>query len=285
MILIDYNGIAISNIVTQKLAIDENLIRHMILNSIRLHRRKFKKEYGEVVICCDGMKNWRLDAFPQYKHKRRSDRKESDIDWSEVFRITNLVRDELKENFPYKVVEVEECEADDIIAHLALRTQEFGQYENVMIVSGDKDFAQLQVHKNIKQYSPVQNKFIKEDNPKSQLLNLVLKGDTSDGVPNVLSDDNVFVDGRRQTPLRQKMIDEITNKLTSGADPINEEWWRNLNRNRRLIDLSCTPPSIVEKIIDNYDNQDKWSNKGKVLPFLIQKKCKLLIQDVQDFIS
>jgi len=284
MILIDYNGIAISNVVTQKLDIDENLIRHMILNSIRSHRRKFKKEYGEVVICCDGMKNWRLDAFPQYKHKRRSDRKESNIDWSEVFRITNLIREEIKENFPYKVVEVDECEADDIIAHLALRTQEFGQYENVMIVSGDKDFAQLQVHKNIKQYSPVQNKFIKEDNPKSQLINLVLKGDTADGVPNILSDDDVFVDGRRQTPLRQKMIDEITSVLMSGADPVLETWWRNFNRNRRLIDLSCTPPDIIKKIVDNYDNQDKWSNKGKVLPYLISKQCKMLIQDIEDFL-
>jgi len=285
MILIDYNGIAISNVVTQKLDIDDNLIRHMILNSIRLHRRKFQREFGEVVICCDGLKNWRLDAFPQYKYKRRHDRQKSTIDWSEVFRITNLVREELKENFPYKVIEVDECEADDIIAHIALSTTEFGKHEPVMIISGDKDFAQLQVHKNIKQYSPVQHKFIKEDNPKTQLVNLILKGDASDGVPNVLSDDDVFVEDRRQTPLRQKMIDEITNTLTSGNEPTQESWWRNYNRNKRLIDLSMTPPDIIKKIIDNYENQDKWSNKSKVFPFLVSKNCRMLIEDVQDFIS
>jgi 5'-3' exonuclease len=284
MILIDYNGIAISNVVTQKLRIDENLIRHMILNSIRLHRKKFHKQYGEVVICCDGMKNWRLDVFPQYKHKRRDARKQSDIDWNEVFRITNLVRDELKENFPYKVIEVPECEADDIIAQLALQTTEFGKHEEVMIISGDKDFAQLQVHKNIKQYSPVQNKFITEKNPKLQLMELILKGDTSDGVPNVLSDDNCFVSNIRQTPLRQKVIDDIIKKVSENEGPILEPWWRNYQRNRRLIDLTMTPDAIKQKIIDTYEGQDKWPNKGKVLPYLVTKQCRLLLEEVQDFI-
>jgi hypothetical protein len=59
MILIDYNAIAISNVVTQKLDIDENLVRHMILNSLRMYRSKHRAKYGELVICTDGSKNWR----------------------------------------------------------------------------------------------------------------------------------------------------------------------------------------------------------------------------------
>lgn len=281
MILIDYNAIAISNVVAMKMDVEENMIRHMILNSIRMHRVKNKDKFGEVVICCDGGKNWRKDVFPQYKHKRKDARKESKMDWNELFRITNMVQQELKENFPYKVVEVDEVEADDIIGVLCEDTQEFGRGQDVMIISGDKDFAQLQKYGNIAQYSPVQKKFIKTDTPRKQLMELILKGDTSDGVPNVLSGDNVFVDGERQTPLRQKKIDELTN------DPkaLGEEVYRNYLRNKKLIDLTETPESLKDKIKHVYENQDPKANKGKVFPFLIEKRCRMLLEHVSDFIG
>src|SRR5210317_369647 len=114
MIIIDFSGIAISNIVINK-TLDENMIRHMILNSIRMYRSKFHKEYGEVIIAADGANNWRRGAFPQYKASRRKDRDKSDFDWNEAYRILNLVREEIKENFPYKVIHIEGCEADDVI--------------------------------------------------------------------------------------------------------------------------------------------------------------------------
>ena len=247
MILIDYNAIAISNVVTQKLDIDENLIRHMILNSIRMYRTKYKDKFGEIVICTDGRHNWRASVFPPYKFKRKDARKESKMDWNELFRITNMVLEEIKENLPYKVVEVEDCEADDIIGELCRYTNdEFGKYENMLIVSSDKDFAQLQTMKNINQYSPIKKGFIKESNPRKQLWELVLKGDTSDGVPNVLSGDQVFVEGVRQTPLRQKTIDQLMDDPKSMGDEI----YRNYQRNKKLIDLSETPDPIKEKIIN-----------------------------------
>ena len=280
MILIDYNAIAISNVVAMKMEVDENMIRHMILNSIRMHRTKHKAKYGEIVICCDGGKNWRKDAFPQYKFKRKDARKESKMDWNELFRITNMVQQELKENFPYKVVEVNECEADDIIGVICELTQEFGKYEPIMIISGDKDFAQLQKYDNVAQYAPVQKKFIKTDTPRKQLMELVLKGDTSDGVPNVLSGDNVFVDGIRQTPLRQNKIAELINDPKS----MGEEIYRNYLRNKKLIDLSETPESVRKEIIYNYEQQDQWDNKGKVFPYLIDKRCRMLLESVEEFI-
>ena len=204
MILIDYNAVAIGNLVVQRLNVDENLIRHMILNSIRMYRQKFQNEYGEVVIVADGAGNWRRDVFPQYKYKRRKNREESSIDWNEAFRIINMVRDEIRDHFPYKVMHMPKCEADDVIAKLALETQEFGKHEPVMIISADHDFIQLHKYDNVKQYSPMLKKFVKDKNPRLYSMTHIFKGDCGDGVPNVLSDDNVFVDERRQTPVTKK---------------------------------------------------------------------------------
>ena len=202
------------------------------------------------------------------------------MDWNEIFRIMNMIREEIKENFPYKVVEVDEVEADDIIGVICEDTQEFGRGEDVMIISGDKDFAQLQKYSNIYQYSPITRKYIKEKTPRKQLLELILKGDTADGIPNVLSGDDVFVDGVRQTPLRQNKIDE----LIKDPKALGEEVYRNYLRNKKLIDLTETPENLKEKIIYNYESQDKWHNKGKVFPYLVDKRCRRLLEDVRDFI-
>lgn len=285
MILIDYNAIAISNVVTQKLALDENLIRHMILNSIRMYRKKYFREFGEVVICSDGSKNWRYDAFPQYKAKRKDARKESSIDWKELFRITNKVFDELVENFPYKVVRHDRCEADDVIAVLATSTQiDFGHIEPVMIISSDKDFGQLQKFSNVRQYSPILKKEIKVENPRLQLLELVLKGDQADGIPNVLSNDDVFIEGIRQQKLTQKKIDEITKDLDEGELLYAASWYRNYLRNKKLIDLTETPKDLKQEIINIFETQgSKADRKRKVIPYLVSNGCMQLVEVVGDF--
>ena len=158
-------------------------------------------------------------------------------------------------------------------------TQEFGQYENIMIISGDKDFAQLQKFDNVAQYSPVQKKFIKEDNPRLQIWNLVLKGDTSDGVPNVLSADNCFVDEIRQTPLRQNKIDQLIEDPKS----LGEEVYRNYLRNKNLIDLDYTPEAIKKTIVERYDSYIV--PKQNVMNYLIEKRCRMLIESVTEFVS
>lgn len=285
MILIDYNGVAVANIVTQKLDLDENLLRHMILNSIRMYRAKFRNEYGEVVICCDAGNNWRKEVFPQYKYKRKKSREDSPFDWGTIFDVLNKVRDEIAENFPYKVMHIDRCEADDIIAQLAIHTQEFGNYEKVMIVSSDKDFAQLQVMDNVHQYSPMKKNRIVEKNPRRELLKHILTGDASDGVPNVLSDDDCFVEGRRQRPVRSKLIENV---LLS-EDPVNnehmtEDMKRNFSRNKKMIDLWELPSDLKREIINTFENQDPIENNSKVLNYLIQNNCRRLIEDIGDFI-
>ena len=281
MIIIDYNGIAIANIMVQKLAIDENVIRHMILNSIRMYRKRFGKEYGEVVLCSDAGGNWRKELFPQYKASRKKTRAKSSMNWEEVFRITSMVREEIRENFPYKVMHIEGCEADDCIAQLVEETQEFGKAEDVMIISSDKDFAQLQRYNNVKQYSPMQKKFIVEKNPRVVLEEHILQGDTSDGVPNVLSPDNTFTDGLRQTPLRKKLRDLLVEDPHSQGDEI----YRNYLRNKKMIDLRECPDTIKTDIINKFDDQEPVNNKAKVFPFLVNKQCRLLLENVQEFIN
>ena len=284
MIIIDYSGISIAPIVMGQAKFnDENLIRHMILNTIRMYRQKFKK-YGEVVIVADAGGNWRKEAYPEYKAKRKTNREESPIDWDEAFRIINMVLTELKEHFPYKVIHQWGCEADDSIAEIVKWTQEFGNYEEVMIVSADKDFKQLQKFPNVHQYSPMTKKLIKVDNPRVELMEHILGGDTGDGVPNVMSDDKVFLEGRKQNTLTAKK------KETLMKDPMafGEEVYRNFMRNKKMIDLtedSAMPDHIRKEIISTFESQNKSENKKKVLNFFIKNHCRNLIEVLDEFIA
>lgn len=286
MVIIDFNGIAISTIVTQKLEIQEDLLRHMILNSIRMYNKKYRNEYGQIVIACDSS-TWRRDYFPQYKFKRRETRAEDQadenkMDWNEVFRILNMILDEIRDNLPYKVVKIDGAEADDIIGTLVEMTQEFGKHEPVMIVSSDKDFVQLQKYNNVEQFSPMLKKAMKEKNPRTFLYEHIFKGDSGDGVPNVLSADDTFVTGTRQKPVTAKKIEEWIANIDNLEQVMDENTYRNFVRNKKLIDLSETPNDLKEKIINTYDSQPI-AHKSRVLNYLINKRCKLLIEAVGDF--
>lgn len=281
MILLDYSQIALSNIIVQKLN-DENMIRHMILNSIRMYNKKYRDEYGQMVICADGMNTWRKDYYPYYKAKRKTRREQSDQDWNEIFRILHLVREEIKENLPYKVIHMDGVEADDIIASLVLQSQEFGLGEPMMIVSSDKDFIQLQKFNNVKQFSPIQKKMVKDTNPRTYLFNHIMKGDSGDGIPNVLSDDDTFVTDKKQTPLRKTKIAEWLENSDNLRNVMEHETFRNYQRNKKLIDLTEVPEDIQQTIINNY-NEQKVAMKMKVLNYLIKKRCNQLIEVVEEF--
>lgn len=282
MIIFDYNAIALAAIMANKV-VEPNLARHMILNTIRMYRQKFpKKDYGDTIIACDASGNWRKEVFPQYKANRKKSRDASSFDWDAAFEILNEVREELRNNFPYKLIQINGCEADDIIGTLAYNTQEFGQFENVVIISNDHDFAQLQVMDNVKQFGPLQKKFIVEKNPKLKLLTHIFKGDAGDGVPNVLSGDNVFVEGVRQTPLSQKKMDAMIKDLDDGELLYAASWYRNYQRNQRLVDLKYTPDHLRKEILTAFEKEP--IGKGSlVLPYLINKKCKMLIECASEF--
>ena len=280
MILMDFSGIAVATIAVNKVN-DENMLRHMMLNSVRMYNKKFRDQYGQMIICCDGANNWRRGYFPQYKANRRKSRDDSGFDWAEAFRIMHKVKDEIKENFPYKVIHLEGCEADDIIGTMVEHTQEFGQYEEVMIVSSDKDFLQLQKYDNVRQWSHILKKEIKDPHPKLNLIDKILSGDTGDGIPNVLSGDNTFVNGERQTPLSKKKKEAMMQDISEVVG-LSAEWYRNYQRNRKLIDLTQTPQKLKNQIIDDF-----WItvfNEGKTLPYLINNNMKQLIGSVEEFL-
>ena len=286
MIIVDYSGIAIASIFSQDRPeeIQEGLIRHMILNSLRRYNVKFRKEYGEMVIACDST-SWRKEAYPQYKAKRKSNRDESPLDWGHFFTLINGVRDEIKENMHYPVVQADRAEADDIIAALVKSTQEFGQSEPVMIVSSDKDFFQLHRYSNVKQFSPMKRDFAEVDDAAFYKFDHICRGDSSDGVPNVLSVDDTFTEGIRQRPMYAKKIQQwYTAKDDSQLmDMMGQETYRNYCRNKSVIDLDCIPEDIVQDINDKYNSQTN-KNKGKVLTYLIEKRCNMLIDSVADFL-
>ena len=281
MILVDFSGIAIATNAVNKVN-DENMLRHMILNSLRMYNKKFRSEYGQMILACDHS-SWRRDYFPQYKANRRKGRDDSDFDWAEAFRIMHKVKDEIKENFPYKVLHIEGCEADDIIGTMVEHTQEFGQYEEVMIVSSDKDFLQLQQYNNVRQWSHMQKKELKDPTPKVNLIDKILSGDAGDGIPNVLSHDDTFVNGERQTPLSKKKKQAIIEDLADGELLYAASWYRNYCRNEKLIDLSKTPDELREKIIDEFwiTETDK---RSRVFPYLINNNMKMLIESVEEFL-
>lgn len=282
MILLDFSGIAIAPIVMGQARYDDvNLIRHMILNSIRMYRRKFK-DYGDMVIVADGGGNWRKDVYPEYKGKRKTNREESKIDWEQAFKNITTVLDEIKTEMPYKVIHQWGCEADDSIAEITKWTQEFGNWEKVMIVSADHDFIQLQKYGNVEQFSPNTKKFVKNDNPRLYQMEHILKGCSGDGVPNVLSDDDTFlVEGKRQNVLSAKK------KAALLEDPhaLGEDVYRNYLRNKKMIILTDESecPDVVKKEIINKFETYETPARNKVLPYLISKQCRLLVEVVEEF--
>ena len=255
--------------------VDISMVRHMVLNSLRMYRQKYHEEYGELVLCCDGRNSWRRGHFPLYKAGRKTTRDSSSKNWTQIFESLDTIKSELKEYFPYKYIEIENAEADDIIGVLA---KTWG--EPIMIISGDKDFIQLQTHKNVKQYSPITKKLVTANNPYNYLKEHILRGDSSDGIPNFLSSDNFIVDKIRQTPITKKKLE-----LWLGESPVdfcNEEQLRNYHRNMKLIDLQYTPSNIVDQIGKQYDEIPKGKRSG-LLNFFIERKLNNLIENIGEF--
>ena len=279
MIIIDMNQITLASVMmnfhmTKSEELEEDMVRHMILNSIRMYRTMFKEEYGEVVLTYDSRHYWRREIFPQYKQNRKKGRENDTKDWDKIFGLLNSIKSEFKEILPYKYVEVYGAEADDVIATLCKEYQD----QKTMIVSGDKDFIQLQKYKNVKQYSPILKKYVNGHNPNTYIKEHILKGDSSDGVPNVLSPDHTFVEGLRQRPLSKKKIEAWLNSETG----MSEEVKRNYQRNHKLINLDNTPDDLQKSILDTF-NEAPSGDRSKILTYFIENKLKELTDSIGDF--
>ena len=279
MILIDLIQIMVASTMMSmgkdRTEVDIKMIRHMILNSLRMYRQKYHVEYGELVLCCDGRNSWRREHFPLYKAGRKTTRDSSSKDWTQIFESLDTIKSELKEYFPYKYIEVEAAEADDVIGVLAKSWN-----EPIMIISSDKDFIQLQVKENVKQYSPITKKIVNNVNPAKYLKEHILRGDSSDGIPNFLSADDCIVEKIRQAPITKKKVELWIDQ--NPEDFCNEEQLRNYHRNMKLIDLQYTPSNIVDQIGKQYDEIPKGKRSG-LLNFFIERKLNNLIESIGEF--
>lgn len=261
--------------------VDEGLIRHMVLNSIRSYRMKFCEKYGEMIIACDGYRYWRREVYPYYKANRKKSRDESSLDWNKIFEALNKIRDELKETFPYRVINTARAEADDIIAVLC-EENGYNIGSRILIISGDKDFIQLQRYPAVDQYDPIRKKWLNDKNPDSYLAEHIITGDVGDGVPNALSADDCLVLGKKQTTLTSKRKEALLKGDYSNLPFSEEIVKRNLARNKQLIDMSEIPADVKKEILDQYESQENKKAKD-LFGYFVKHKLKNLMTSIGDF--
>ena len=296
MILVDYSQVALSNILSFQRELKgseseiKNLIRHVTLSTLKSYKKKYGKEYGELVICCDGRKYWRREFFPNYKCNRKKARDNSDLDWTLIFDTLSQIRDEIVQNFPYKVLHLERAEADDIIAVMAkwCQTNALVQQglveepQKILVVSSDGDFIQLQKYDNVTQWSPIQKKYVKatkKELHEKTITHIVKAGD--DGIPNILSNDDVFLKGERQKPVSAKRLQEFIENGFIACKTDEER--RNWHRNQTLVDFEFIPEDVSKQIIDTYADYKTTSDKMTIMNYLIANKCRLLLDELEDF--
>ena len=292
MILVDMNQVCISNLMVSLTSTDsklsERLVRHMVLNSLRFYRNKFYKTYGELVLCYDSKHYWRRKEFSYYKGTRKRDREKSSLDWNEIFEVLNHIRDEIREFLPYKVIEVDGAEADDVIASLVkdqayrnIRLQNNMQPpQKVLILSGDKDFQQLQRYNFVDQFNPVQKKFVECLDPKKYLLEHIIKGDRGDGIPNYLSDDDTFVAGKRQRPLSKVKIERWLEMAPEQfCDDITTQ---NYERNQKLIDFDCIPSQVNADILNTFETTEP-PGRGQMYVYFGKHELKEMLDHITAF--
>jgi len=286
MILIDWTNVAITSIMATfyKQNINEDLVRHNLLNALRPIVSKFSPKYGkdEIVLCTDNGSSWRKTIFKHYKSHRKVDREKSKEDWDEIFQCLEKITKEISENFPYKVLGVRHMEADDIIATLVFANS---KVKDIVIVSNDKDFIQLQ-GKRVKQWSPLKKDYIKEKNPDKYLHEHILKGDRGDSIPNILSPEDCFVTSVRQTPVRQKKMDEWFGE--NPEDVLDDRELARYSKNKVLIDLTMIPDEYQESILDKYTEvaeKDSNSMPGyKIMKYLAEHNLNIQMEKVDEFL-
>lgn len=297
MILVDYSQVALASILTFQRELKgtesevKNLIRHVTLSTLKSYKKKYGKEYGELVICCDGRKYWRKEFFEQYKGSRKKNRDASDLDWKLIFDTLSEMRDDIAKHFPWRVIHVDRAEADDVIAVMTKWLQDnqlvqeglVEETQKVLILSSDKDFKQLQLYPTVKQWSPMQKKYITATKQEIRdfMIEHIVKGDTGDGVPNILSKDDVFMLGERQKPMSAKRLAEFIDK---GFDACkNDEERRNWHRNSTLVDFQFIPEDVQKSIVDTYLSNKPNGDKMTVMNYLMEHRCRLLLDEIEDF--
>ena len=292
MILLDTSQILIASITTEMKmkSCDPGMLRHLFFSKILFLKRKFPKYANRIVLAMDDRDYWRKDVFEFYKGTRKKMRAKSDLDWSAIYESINELTADLKALGIYKMVKVNRCEADDVIAIICKDSQtnnlrQMGLeevQEDIMIISSDTDLAQLQKYKNVKQYSTQQKKFVTVADPKYFMMEHIMRGDVGDGVPNILSQDNCLMEGIRQKSMTEKFIQDILAR----DDPktgMTVDQWRNFQRNEKLVNLDMIPAEYEAAILETYNDAPAKMDRMKLMMFMQKHKMKILSESLQDF--
>lgn len=286
MILLDLNQVVIANLMqhfnfsAKGAAVNEPLVRHMVLNSIRSYNQQFGAKYGKMIVCCDNRQYWRGRVFPYYKMHRKRDRDASDFNWNEIFQCLNKVKEELKTYAPFNVIEVVGAEADDIIAVLSKKFSSRGS--STLIVSSDKDFLQLQKWPRVDQYSPFHKRFLKTGDPEKLLKEHILRGDKGDGIPNFLSSDASIINDERQKSLNKKKM-EVWLEQDPKVFCTTQTMQSGYERNKMLIDLDQIPQDVADAIWAAY--HDPHNTMTDFMNYLSRNKLKSLLEVADEFRS
>lgn len=279
MILVDLNNVVFGRIVIEfsNQALTKDHLRHIILDTLQTRILKHRKEYGDVIIAKDGKNYWRKKIFPYYKQQRKAQRDKSIIDWVSLFGYMDELAEEFKVYLPYPFVTLNEAEADDVIYCMIVNLR---KGEKTLILSGDKDLGQLQRYEGVSQYNPNQKTWVEVSDPNTFLQEHIFRGDASDGVPNILSQDSCFVSRIRQTTLRRERVSAWIDK--DPRDVLTPEQLRNYHRNKTMIDLNEIPFHIQDQIAALYEEQ---ANKQKMslYKYFHSHRLKGLMESINDF--
>lgn len=294
MILLDLSNIfyrcifqleKLNNVIVNYQPTKVELLTAMV-NEISAINDKFKYDWGRLMICCDGKGNWRYKFFKEYKQKRAEDKAKDERDWDYLRDLFIQVKENIKSNSNWPLIEIPELEADDVIALITKYSK-----DDLLILSNDKDLNQLVDGSRIKQFSLMTNDYVSREH---HLLNeAILTGDSSDGVPNIFSDDNHFVkeDKVRAKPVTKGMKEYFSDKIVNEASLIvyiNEinskskeeldlsKILHNYQRNRMMIDLSMIPtvyePIFKEEVVKAVNIANNNTKHQKWLDNLINNK-------------
>lgn len=292
MILLDYNQAMLTAITPIYKKLPKNnpeefrkAIKAAFLERVRSINRKYRGEYGRLVICCESPNtpSWRKGYFQFYKAKRKAARDASQFDWTTIHSVMNEVRDDLGQFFNYPIMAVEGAEGDDVIATLARRF--LNAEKRVLIFSGDKDFNQLHRYEGIVQYSPITQKFLKSDKPNRDLKEKIIRGDDGDGVPNILSKDNIFLIEDE----KQRSISKIKCNQWLEKEPLEfcttEDMRRNWIRNRTLIDFDFIPEPLAVSIVTHYEAELNKPSKEKsgLIDYFLDQGLPNFMASLQDY--
>ena len=182
---------------------------------------------------------------------------------------------------------VDNLEADDVIALLAKNAPEIAEKDvfgdmlhPVLIVSNDKDYKQLHKYPYVKQYFPKKQTIGREENPEFALQELIIHGDKSDGIPNIRSDKNIFMEeGRRQTSISTEFMRRF---LKEGTDYLSTFEKERYEFNKMLISFDEIPSKYEQEVISEYQKEKKFS-RFNLMQYFARHKLKEMIDRIGEF--